>query len=322
MSDEAAELASRPLITLSDGTCHPSIGFGTYKCGSIPASASASASSNTGEASPPARDIVSEALACGYRFLDCAQFYANEAEVGAAVADSGVARSELYLASKVWTSTIESGPEAVLAQLDRTLTDLGTEYLDLYCIHWPVPGKHVAAYKALEPLVAAGKIRSLGLSNYSVEDYQELVASGLSVSPQINQIELNPFLYRKNTVDFFRAEGVLLQSYRALRDGKQFGHPLLVSIAASHGVSTAQILGRWCVQKGFIYIPKSVKKERMEENARVFHFALKEEEMKSLDDLTTPEAIENFKGLYRKCVNRDTSKDGTLDGVKMDITND
>ena len=113
-----------------------------------------------------------------------------------------------------------------------------------------------------------------------------------------------------------------MQSYRSLRDGKAFDNPTLVKIASSKGKTPAQILGRWCFQKGFVYVPKSVKKDRMVENANVFDFELSEDEMKELDELTTPEAIKTFVGLYRKCVNRDTSKDGTLDGVKMQITED
>ena len=135
-------------------------------------------------------------------------------------------------------------------------------------------------------------------------------------------MEINPFLYRKNTLDFFTKEGVVLQSYRSLRDGKKFDDPTLVKIAASKGKSPAQVLGRWCVQKGYVYVPKSVKKERMIENANVFDFELSSNEMDELDSLTTPEAIDTFFELYKKCVNRDTTKDGTLDGVKMEITKD
>ena len=184
-------------------------------------------------------------------------------------------------------------------------------------------GKHVEAYKTLETLCKEGKIRGIGLSNYAVEDYQELVAQGsLEIKPSVNQIEINPFMYRKNTIEFFQKEGILLQSYRSLRDGKAFDHPTLLKISRAHGKTPAQVLGRWCVQKGFVYVPKSVKKERMIENAKVFDFSLTDADLKELDGLTTRESIQNFVTLYRKCVNRDTTKDGTLDGVKMHITED
>lgn len=142
------------------------------------------------------------------------------------------------------------------------------------------------------------------------------------MKPAVNQIEINPFLYRRNTIDYFQSEGVVLQSYRSLRDGKAMDHPLLAKIGASHSKTPAQILGRWCIQHGFVYMPKSVKVERMKENAQVFDFELTSDEMAELDALTTPEALSAFEGLYRKCVNRDTTKDGTMDGVKMDITID
>jgi diketogulonate reductase-like aldo/keto reductase len=189
-------------------------------------------------------------------------------------------------------------------------------------IHWPVPGKHVEAYKMLEVLKKEGKIKGIGVSNYAVEDYEELKESGIEFLPVVNQIEINPFLYRKNTIEYFEKDGVVLQSYRSLRDGKAMTDPTLLKIAASYGKTVAQVLGRWCIQHGFVYVPKSVKKERMVENAQVFDFILSDDEMNTLDSLTTPENIKAFVELYRKCVNRDTSKDGTLEGVKMIITED
>jgi len=232
-----------------------------------------------------------------------------------------VPRDQLYLASKVWTTTIHNGPEAVQAQLDKTLADLKTDYLDLYCIHWPVPGKHVAAYQQLEKAQKAGQIRSLGVSNYAVEDFKELMQTA-TVPPAINQIEINPFLYRKNTIQFFEEQGVKMQSYRALRDGKAFDEPDVVAIASKHSVTPAQVLGRWCVQKGFIYIPKSVKKERMLENMDVFGFTLDETDLAMLDGKTTPEAIAKFKELYVKCVVRDTPDAVNLGLAKQDVTLD
>jgi len=303
---------------------HPPIGFGTYKVGFVPASASSAvAAGTTGTAEGKERtaeECVSDALSVGYRFLECAEFYGNEAEVGKAIASSGVPRSDLFICSKVWTTTIEQGPDAVEARLDQTLNDLGTDYVDLYLIHWPVPGKHVEAYKRLEKLVKEGtKLKGIGVSNYAWEDYVELKDAGVTELPLVNQIEINPFLYRKNTIDKFQSEGVVMQSYRSLRDGKAMDDPTLVEIASKKGKSPAQILGRWCVQHGFVYVPKSVKKERMIENAQVFDFELSDEEMKLLDSMTAPDAIETFVGLYRKCVIRDTS---VTDGIKMNITED
>ena len=294
-------------------------GYGTYKVGVVPASASSAvaASSTDTDAVNPA-DCVAKALELGYRFLDCAEFYANEKAVGEGIARSGVARSELFLASKVWTTTIHKGPAAVQAQLEKTLADLGTDYIDLYCIHWPVPGCHVEAYKQLEKAKANGQIRSLGVSNYAAEDMDELLANGCTVVPAINQIEINPFLYRKETIAYFESKGVKMQSYRTLRDGKAFTDPTILAIAEKHGKSAAQVLGRWCVQHGFIAIPKSVKADRMAENMAVFDFVLDDAEMATLDAMTTPEAITKFVELYRKCVIRDTPLGH--EGIKMTIT--
>ena len=322
-------LVDCPSLPLLDGTMHPSIGFGTYKVGFIPASASsavaASAAASNEETKPKertAKECVLDALDCGYRFLECAQFYGNEGQVGQAIAESNIDRSELFLVSKVWTTTIEEGPDAIRAQLTKTLEDLQTDYLDLYLIHWPVPGKHVQAYQTLQELKREGKIRGLGVSNYAWEDYVELKESGLEFPPLVNQIEINPFLYRSKTIDKFQKDGVVLQAYRSLRDGKAFNDPTLNKVAAKHSKTPAQVLGRWCVQKGFVYVPKSVKKERMVENARVFDFALDNDDMTLLDGLTTTQAKETYVELYRKCVNRDTTKDGTMEGVKMEITMD
>ena len=265
LSSSTESLLSCPTVSLRDKTPHPVIGFGTYKVGFIPASASSAVSSTNTDTDPDpdaertASECVSDAISVGYRFLECAQFYGNESEVGKAIQASKVPRSEFFICSKVWTTTIEKGEAAIRSQLEKTLEDLGTDYVDLYLIHWPVPGKHVEAYKTLEKLHSEGKIKNIGVSNYAVEDYQELLDNGVTVKPAVNQIEINPFLYRKNTIEFFKSEGVVLQSYRSLRDGKAFTDPTIVKIAEEYGRSPAQILGRWCVQKGFIYMVSTVQ---------------------------------------------------------------
>jgi diketogulonate reductase-like aldo/keto reductase len=170
-TDSKTALLNCPTIPLRDGTSHPAIGFGTYKVGFIPASASsaaaaASPAATTSLVERTAEECVSDALDVGYRFLECAEFYGNEAEVGKAIAKSGIDRKDLYICSKVWTTTIEKGPAAVRAQLEQTLKDLQTTYVDLYLIHWPVPVHHVEAYKTLVELQKEGKVKGIGVSNY------------------------------------------------------------------------------------------------------------------------------------------------------------
>lgn len=299
------QIVKIPSIMMKDGRRHPLVGYGTYKVGYIPATASEANEEENGECDD-AEKIVLNALRLGYRFIDCAQFYGNEAAVGRAILRSGIERSDLFLASKVWCDNIYDGHRAVQAQVARSLRDLQTDYLDLYLIHWPVPGKHVSAYHALEPLCEKGKIRSIGLSNYTIKDYKELLEAGIRILPAVNQIEVNPFLYRKETIDFFQSEGVVIQAYRALRQGKQLCHPLITALARKYQKTPAQILGRWCVERGVIYITKSVKIERMVENANIFDFSLDKCDTDALGSLTTAKNVADFKALYRKCVVRDT----------------
>ncbi|KAI9016617.1 NADP-dependent oxidoreductase domain-containing protein [Hyaloraphidium curvatum] len=305
-----------PTAALLDGRRHPLLVFGTYKVGVVPALSATGAS-----VARSAREVIPDALAVGYRAFDCAAFYENEADVGAALEASGVPREELYLISKVWTRQIYDGPEAVKRQVEKTLKDLRTTYLDACLIHWPVPGKHVAAYGALEELCRAGLIRTLGVSNYTIEDCLELAAAA-TIPPAINQLEISPWLYRRRTVEFFASRGVLLQSYRTLRQGKSLSDPTLAAIAARHGRTPAQVVGRWCVQRGFVFMPKSQRRERMEDNADVFSFELAEGEMESLDGLTAGEAVRAFRAAYDVGVVRDTPLQGVLDVSGRIVTED
>ena len=268
-------------------------------------------------------DLVREACKIGYRFFDCAEYYGNEDKVGVALANCGLKREELYIASKVWTTTIYKGPAAVREQVLKSLKDLRIEYFDLYLIHWPVPGKHVEAYLELEKMREEGLIRSIGVSNYTVEDYKELEAK-CSVPPAINQIEVNPFLYRKNTIDFFKSKNCYIQAYRSLCNGKAFENPALVALSQKHGRPVAQILGAFILQQGLIYMAKSTKVARIQENFNVKGIVLDAEDIQTLEGLTTSEACAKYIALYKKCVIRDTpleTQSGDV-GVKQTLTAD
>mmetsp|Transcript_24366 Transcript_24366/g.48481 ORF Transcript_24366/g.48481 Transcript_24366/m.48481 type:complete len:355 (-) Transcript_24366:12-1076(-) len=308
-----------PLPPLPSLDAHPLVGFGTYKVGYIPPSA-ASAKSGLVEETKDARTVVKAALDAGYRFLDCAEFYGNEDGVGDGIRDWGGERSQLFLASKVWTTTIEKGANSVRSQVLRSLEELGAGYLDLCCVHWPVPGCHVAAFEELVRCKEEGLVRDVGLSNYAVEDYEE-IPRDLRRHVAVNQIEVNPFLYRKDTIEFFQSRGVIVQSYRSLRDGKEFSNPALVKIAEKHGRSTAQVMGRWCLQKGCVYIPKTTSEGRMRENMDVLSFELDGDDMEVLDGLTTEEARTKMRDSYKIGVVRDTTLEGKEGvGVKENIT--
>jgi len=303
---------------MSSGVYHPPIGYGTYKVGYIPPT-SAAVKDGTVKAGEleDASEIIKNALDTNlYPFLDCAEFYNNEKSVGSGIQKSNISRSDLFIASKVWTSTMEEGPAAVRSQVMKTLSDLGTDYIDLYCIHWPVPNKiHVEAYKALQSLQDEGYIKHLGVSNYGIEDYEELRKEGCR-KPEVVQIEVNPFCWRPKTVGYFQSEGIVVQSYRSLRDGKEFSNPTLSRIGSKYNKTTAQVLGRWCVQKGVVYMPKSVRVDRMVENAGVFDWEMDGEDMEILDALTNDEGIEKMIKSYKIGVLRDTTLEGKTELVR------
>ncbi|GMI16570.1 hypothetical protein TrLO_g9766 [Triparma laevis f. longispina] len=310
-------------IPMLNGNLHPPIGFGTYKIGYLPPS-SASALAGTEVSNPvDCAAVVCTALSNGYRFIDCAEFYGNEDKVGDGIAQwksKGGNVDDLFIVSKIWTSTLSSSPSsAIKSQVLKTLTDLNIPKIDIIMIHWPVPTHHISAYHTLCECVDEGLVGGLGVSNYGIEDYNDLMSSNPKYPPLINQIEINPFLYRSETIQYFQDKGIVMQSYRSLRDGKEFKNPILLEIAEKSGKSVAQILGRWCIQRNVVYIPKSVKEERIIENFNVFDFELSESDMEIMDGLTTEQAKEKFIEGYRVGVVRGTDvgveevRDVTLD---------
>ncbi len=251
-------------VDLPDGARMPLLGFGTWQI-----------------KGDDARQSVRWALEAGYRHLDTAAVYGNEAEVGAGLRESGVARDDVFITTKVPGGA--TGQEAELLQ--ESLRKLGTDRVDLWLIHWPTDGgADVQMWQALIDAHKQGLARAIGVSNYSIEMIDELVAA-TGVTPAVNQIEWSPLLFDRDVLGHLRKRGLVVEGYSALRGGT-LDHPAIVEIAERHGKSTAQVIIRWHLQHQIVVIPKSVKRERIVENAAVANFELTPEEMERLDGLS------------------------------------
>jgi diketogulonate reductase-like aldo/keto reductase len=222
------------------------------------------------------------ALEAGYRHVDTARIYGNEADVGAAIRESGVPRDEVFVTTKLWNA--DHGYDKTRRAAAGSLARLGIERVDLYLVHWPVAGLRLDTWRAMETLHAEGKARAIGVSNYMVRHLEELLGAA-RVPPAANQVELSPFLHPQELVRFCAANGIVIEAYSPLTRGRRLGHPAIVAAAKRHGRTPAQILIRWAIEHGFVVLPKSTRRERIEENARVFDFALGAEDMRVLDGL-------------------------------------
>jgi diketogulonate reductase-like aldo/keto reductase len=228
------------------------------------------------------QDAVQSALRVGYRHVDTARIYGNEADVGAAVRASGLPRETLFITTKLWNQ--DQGHDAALAAFDTSLQRLGLEYVDLYLIHWPVAGKRLDSWRALERIHQEKRARAIGVSNFLVPHLRELLARS-RVVPAVNQIELHPFLQRRDTVALCQEQGIVVEAYSPLTHGQRLDHPAVVQLARRVGRTPAQVLLRWGVQKGFVVLPKSTNPQRIRENAALFDFNLDVAAMAELDDL-------------------------------------
>jgi diketogulonate reductase-like aldo/keto reductase len=228
------------------------------------------------------REAVTTALRLGYRHIDTARAYDNEADVGAAIRDSGIPRAEIFVTTKLWND--DHGYDSALRAFDASSQRLGLEYIDLYLIHWPVPGKRLDSWRALEHLYEQKRARSIGVSNYLVHHLEELLPHARHV-PDVNQIELSPFLQRRDTCGLCTKHGIVLEAYSPLTRGKRLDDPVVRAIATEVGRSPAQVLLRWGIQQGFVVLPKSVRPERLAENGSVFEFSLDVAQMQRLDGL-------------------------------------
>ena len=213
------------------------------------------------------RNAVTAAILAGYRHVDTAKIYGNEAEVGAAILASEVPRDQLFVTTKLWNS--EQGYDAALRAFDASLSRLGLAYVDLYLLHWPVAGKRLESWRALEALAEGGRARSIGVSNFLRPHLEELIAHA-RVVPAVNQIDWGPSLYDRAVLAGHAERGVLVEGYSPLKN-TNLRDPGLTAIAAAHGVSAAQVVLRWHLQHDITVIPKSAREERIRENARILH---------------------------------------------------
>jgi len=260
---------SEPTLTLNDGHTIPQLGFGVFKV----------------DPDETTR-IVSDALEVGYRHLDTAAIYGNEAGVGAAIAASAVPRSELFVTTKLWNS--EQGTQSAFDAFEASLEKLGLDYVDLYLIHWPTPAKdrYVESWKALEQIRASGRARSIGVSNFLVPHLERLLAE-TDVVPAVNQIELHPAHQQPEVTAFARDHGIQIEAWGPLGQGKYplFEEPAVAVAAEAHGKSPAQVVIRWHLQTGNILFPKSNRRARMIENLDVFDFELSHTELATISAL-------------------------------------
>ncbi len=228
------------------------------------------------------RKAVAAALRLGYRHIDTARIYGNEADVGAAIRDSGIPRDQIFVTTKLWND--DQGYDSALRAFDASAKRLGLEYVDLYLIHWPVPGKRLDSWRALEKLHADKRARAIGVSNFLVRHLEELFAKA-NEKPAVNQIELTPFLQRRDTVALCQKEKIVVEAYSPLTRGKRLAHPVITALAKDLGKSPAQVLLRWGVEKGVVVLPKSVHEARIAENGAIFDFSLSPAQLARLDAL-------------------------------------
>lgn len=255
---------SRAKLSLNTGATIPQIGLGVWQ-------------TPRGEGT---RQAVTAALELGYRHVDTARIYGNEADVGAGVRASGVPRGDLFVTTKLWND--DQGYDSALRAFDASLARLGLDYVDLYLLHWPVAGKRLESWRALERLHADHRARAIGVSNFMPHHLEELLAHA-KIVPAVDQIEVSPFLQQRETRAFCARHGIVVEAYSPLTHGLRLDHPAVAAAAARAGRSPAQVLLRWAIQHDLVPLPKSTSENRIRENAAVFDFALDADAMAALD---------------------------------------
>lgn len=253
-------------VRLNNGVMMPSVGFGVYQIDKNGTKAA-----------------VLEALEVGYRMIDTAASYFNEREVGEAIRESGMPRESVFVTSKLWVQDYEY--DDALRAFDRSLSELGLDYIDLYLLHKPY-GNYYAAWRALERLHKEGRIRAIGMTSFSNERLQDLFLHN-EIKPAVNQIETHPFQQQKDANAFLKAEGIVHEAWAPFAEGQKgiFTNSVLTEIAASHCKSVAAVILRWLNQRGVVVIPKSIRADRIRENFNIFDFRLSDAEMAAISAL-------------------------------------
>lgn len=225
---------------------------------------------------------IRDALDVGYRSIDTAVIYGNEAGVGAAVNDSKINREDIFVTTKVWNS--QQGYDNTLRAFDASLKKLNLDYLDLYLIHWPVEGKYSETWKALETLYREKRVRAIGVSNFLTHHLKELFKSA-EIVPMVNQVEFHPFLVQKDLLQICEDNHIQVEAWSPLIKGRKLTHSHFVDLARKYNKTAAQIILRWDLQHNVVTIPKSENRDRIKENAQIFDFEISEEDMTLIDSL-------------------------------------
>jgi len=262
---------NRP-ITLNNGVQMPILGFGVFQ---VP--------------DEQTEQVVTDALAAGYRSIDTAASYGNEEAVGRAIAKSGIPREELFITTKMWIQ--HTGEETARWEFDQSLRRLGLDYLDLYLIHQPL-GDYYSSWHAMQKLYGEGLIKAIGVSNFYPDRLVDLIQHN-DITPAVNQVETHPFFQRIADQQLMREHGVQIESWGPFAEGKNdlFTNPVLTEIGSAHGKSVAQVVLRWLIQRDVVVIPKSVRPDRMAQNLDVFDFELTDGEMTRIAALDTGKTV-------------------------------
>jgi diketogulonate reductase-like aldo/keto reductase len=263
-----------PTRDLGDGVLMPVLGLGVWQS----------------KAGTETRRAVEWALEAGYRHIDTATYYRNERDVGVSVAASGIPREEIFVTTK-WMPALRSAPSEIERSLDRL--DMG--YVDLYLVHWPLPGRTRNSWSAFERFREQGLARAIGVSNYGTDRLTKLLESA-RVPPAVNQVQFSPFHYRKALLELCDRRGVVLEAYSPLERGRALADPAIGEIARRLEREPAQVMLRWGIQHGTVVIPKSTHRERIVSNAQVFDFELSDDDMRALDALDRTDGTGSVRG--------------------------